>query len=366
MPKFIPGLELGHVFYNEAVKPILSVHAPRLLHSAAIIGSGSEVLGFDTEMSTDHHWGPRVMLFLTPEDHQKYREFLQRTFADHLPLEIGGYPTNFSAPDPDDGGTQLLEKIENGPVNHRVEIYTLNGFLQGYLGFGDHHRVTPADWLSFPMQKLRGLTAGAVYHDDLGLESIRARFAWYPMDVWRYQLAAGWSRIGQDEHLMGRAGYAGDALGAGIIGSRLVREIMRLCFLMEKQYPPYPKWFGTAFKQLKCAQALLPNLLRARLGETWQEIEGGLSPAYETIARMHNALKLTKPLPEKVSSFHGRPFMVIHGDGFASALAEGIHDPEVKRLTQGRIIGSLDLISDSTDLLEATYFREKIRAFYQS
>jgi len=102
------------------------------------------------------------------------------------------------------------------------------------------------------------------------------------------------------------------------------------------------------------------------LGETWQEIEGGLSPAYETIARMHNALKLTKPLPEKVSSFHGRPFMVIHGDGFASALAEGIHDPEVKRLTQGRIIGSLDLISDSTDLLEATYFREKIRAFYQS
>lgn len=33
---------------------------------------------------------------------------------------------------------------------------------------------------------------------------------------------------------------------------------MRLCFLMEKQYAPYPKWFGTAFAQLDCAERLLP------------------------------------------------------------------------------------------------------------
>jgi hypothetical protein len=47
---------------------------------------------------------------------------------------------------------------------------------------------------------------------------------------------------------MPRAGFVGDELGSALIGSRLVRDIMNLCFLLEKQYAPYPKWFGTAFQ----------------------------------------------------------------------------------------------------------------------
>jgi hypothetical protein len=35
-------------------------------HAAALLDSGSEVLGFDDAMSTDHHWGPRVLLLLEP------------------------------------------------------------------------------------------------------------------------------------------------------------------------------------------------------------------------------------------------------------------------------------------------------------
>jgi hypothetical protein len=69
MSRFIPGLELGRLFYLEAVKPVLDDFSQNLQHSAALIGSGSEILEFDTEMSTDHHWGPRVMLFLKEDDH---------------------------------------------------------------------------------------------------------------------------------------------------------------------------------------------------------------------------------------------------------------------------------------------------------
>ena len=68
MPDFLPGLELNRIFYIEAVKPILDREFPALQYSAALIGGGSEVLGFDTEMSSDHHWGPRVMLFFADED----------------------------------------------------------------------------------------------------------------------------------------------------------------------------------------------------------------------------------------------------------------------------------------------------------
>lgn len=37
---------------------------PELKYSAALIGEGSGVLGFDTERSTDHDWGPRILLFV--------------------------------------------------------------------------------------------------------------------------------------------------------------------------------------------------------------------------------------------------------------------------------------------------------------
>ena len=65
MVEFVPGLTLAELFYKEAVSPVLLKHFSRLRYSAALIGHGSEVLGFDTERSTDHHWGPRVQLFLT-------------------------------------------------------------------------------------------------------------------------------------------------------------------------------------------------------------------------------------------------------------------------------------------------------------
>lgn len=40
MPEFIPGLELGELFYRNAVRPILAVHFPGLAYDAAIVGPG--------------------------------------------------------------------------------------------------------------------------------------------------------------------------------------------------------------------------------------------------------------------------------------------------------------------------------------
>ncbi|HEU0299458.1 MAG TPA: hypothetical protein VFR37_08395, partial [Longimicrobium sp.] len=64
MPEFIPGLELSRLFFVEAVRPLLDAAFPGLRYAAGLLGSGSDVLGFDTEMSRDHDWGPRVDLFL--------------------------------------------------------------------------------------------------------------------------------------------------------------------------------------------------------------------------------------------------------------------------------------------------------------
>jgi Domain of unknown function (DUF4037) len=366
MSEFIPGLELGRLFYLEAVKPVLDAFSKDLQYSAALIGSGSEILGFDTEMSTDHHWGPRVMLFLKEDDHHLYCKPIADALRHKLPPRFHGYSTNFTLPDPLDNNVQQLRDVDSGPINHRVEILTVRGFFLDYLDFDVEQSIEAADWLTFPEQKLLSITAGAVYHDRIGLQAVRDRFGYYPRDIWLYLLAAGWNRVGQEEHLMGRAGTVNDEIGSAIIGSRLVRDLMRLCFLMEKRYAPYPKWFGTAFNELKCADDLAPILSRALLATAWQEREKYLAAAYEYVAAMHNRLGITEPLSTNVSNFFGRPFLVIHLAGkFADAIRASIADPMIKRIAGRKLVGSIDQFSDSTDILSDPQWRTILRRLYE-
>lgn len=355
MPDFIPGLVLGEQLYREVVRPILDAQFPDLPHSAALLGSGSEVLGFDTEMSTDHQWGPRVMLFLDEDTHARLREPVGLALSSALPQVFRGYPTAGSSPAPAAGSGE-----------HGVELLTARGFFESYLGFDLHEELEPVDWLTFPEQKLLAIGAGAVFHDGIGLQAIRDRFQAYPRDVWLYLLAAGWIQIGQEEHLMGRAGLVGDEIGSALIGARLVRSLMRLGFLMERQYAPYPKWLGTAFSRLACAAALSPRLRAVLTATAWPERERALASAYQEVAALHNALGVTAPLPVTVSRFHDRPFQVIHGRAFADAIRQRIADPTVRRIAAGRLIGGVDQWSDSTDLLCDPARRRALRALYET
>jgi hypothetical protein len=235
--------------------------------------------------------------------------------------------------------------------NPCVELHTIRGFFLRYLNFDIRNAIEPADWLTLPEQKLRTVTSGVIYCDGISLQGDRERFQYYPHEVWLYLLAAGWQRIGQEEHLMGRAGIVGDEIGSALIGARLVRDLIRLCFLMEKQYAPYAKWFGTAFVQLATAEELAPLLRQVLLAPTWSERQKHLSPAYEIVAAKHNALHITEPLDTKVSRFHERAFLVIHGERFANAIRARITDPVVKQIASRSLIGSVDQFSDSTDLL---------------
>ena len=304
------------------------------------------------------------MLFIEEESQPEAEQIIQ-ILSQKLPYEFHGYPTNFTPPDPNDNGTQLLQPVTEGPVNHRVTVQTIRSFFMDYLGFDIEHALEPADWLTFSEQHLRTLTGGVIYQDEIGLEKVRSRFVCYPQDVWLYLLAAGWTRIGQEEHLMGRAGMVGDEVGSAIIGARLVRDIMRLCFLMEKTYAPYPKWFGSAFKQLPGALELWPVLQDALGAATWQQREHFLVKAYEQIAMRHNALKLTAPLPEQTIFFFGRPFQVMALHGFAEALLKQIQDPQMKHIATRPLIGGLDLLSDNTDFVSNPHWRSLIRQLYR-
>src|SRR3972149_1449254 len=187
------------------------------------------------------------MLFLAEADYDALRDKVDRVLRRELPREIRGYPTDFGH---HEDGTTVMTTADRDSVNHNIRILTVRGFFTWYLNFDPDEELRIVDWLTFPAQCLRSVTSGRVFHDGLGqLKPVRARLRYYPRDVWLYLLATQWRRISQEEPFMGRCAQVGDELGSRLVAARLVRDLMRLCFLMERQYAPYIKWLGTAFMQ---------------------------------------------------------------------------------------------------------------------
>jgi hypothetical protein len=345
-PSFLPGLELSRRFYREAVQSVLYEAVPAIVHSAARLGSGSEVLGFDTARSADHEWGPRLQVFLRPEDADRHGARIEAVLSARLPKTFCGYPTHFAATG--DAGVGVMQETD-GPVRHRVEVTDPARWFDAQLGFDPCRGVTLADWLATPTQRLAEVTAGAVFHDGLGwLAPACANLHWYPHDLWLYLLACQWQRIAQEEAFVGRCGEVGDEIGSAVVAGRLVRDLMRLCLLMNRCYPPYGKWLGTAFARTPQAPFLTPLFTAALAASDWRAREEHLAGAYEATAALHNQLRLTDPVDPATRPYHSRPFRVLRAERFAQALTACITDPDIRHLPAA---GAVDQFIDSTDVL---------------
>ena len=133
MPAFIPGLQLSQRFYEEVIRPALEKEFPCLPYSAALIGEGSEVVVYDTPQSTDHCWGPRIMLFVLEEDYPQLKEPILHKVNSIIPEQFLGYPTHFDC----------LHK-------DTVDIFTVRSFIGKYLSIDPFKDPTITDWLTFP------------------------------------------------------------------------------------------------------------------------------------------------------------------------------------------------------------------------
>ncbi len=342
MATFLPGRELARLFYEDVVSSL----AGRVTHSASLLGSGSDVLGFDTERSTDHGWGPRLQLFVADGDVAGLREQVERG----LPEEFHGRPTRFG--------------WDEVPVSHHVEVTTLGVWVERQLGFDPREGLTTPDWLATPQQLLLEITGGEVFHDGTGeLEPLRRMLAWYPDDVWRWLVGCQWWRIDQEEPFIGRTAEIGDELGSRIVAARLARDAMRLCFLLERHYAPYSKWLGAAFARLENAAAVGPALEGMLEATTFEAREAAWADAIEEVAVQHNALGLTPSLDPTVRPFHSRPFRVIAAGRFANACIDTVSDPRLRSLPR---VGAIDQLADSTDALSHGRVARSLAAFYGS
>jgi uncharacterized protein DUF4037 len=210
-------------------------------------------------------------------------------------------------------------------------------------------RVRTFDWLATPGQRLAEAVGGAVFHDGLGeLGPLRERLSWYPVDVWTFLMAGLWQRIAQEEAFPGRCAEVGDDLGARVVTTRLVRDLMRLTLLMEHRYAPYSKWLGSAFSASPSGPVLGPLLHGALTASRWADREAHLTDAYRLVAGLHNRLGLTEPMDESTRDYYGRPYQVIDGGRFVRALRSRLTGSELAALPP---VGNVDQFIDSTDVL---------------
>jgi hypothetical protein len=360
--EFIPGLKLSEFFHNEIITQILKINFTGVKYTAGLIGYGSEVIGFDDPQSTDHMWGPRLYIFLDEKDYPTLHKKMLRTITKNLPYKFKGYTVNFSKPDPDDGGVQTPEDITSGEVNPLIWITTIKKFFKEYLNIDPHSQIKFDSWLTFPEHRLLAVTAGKIFHDDLCIESVRNKFRYYPEDVWLFMLASQWKKISQEEAFPGRCNSVEDRLGRQIVLTRIIHHLMYLCFLMEKQYSTYNKWFGSAFKKLSIAEKLQPIFENCITSPTWQDQENLLCKAYSIIAQKHNSLKITEELDINTRNYFDRPYKVLFTPRFIDAIDEIMRDKYPK--LPNNYIGSVNQFSDIPDVYDNSKITKKLKSLY--
>lgn len=128
-----------------------------------------------------------------------------------------------------------------------------------------------------------------------------------------------------------------------MVAARVVRDLMRLALLLERRYPPYSKWLGSAFASLPGASELTPLLARALDADA-----AALAEASALVADRQNRTGLAAALDTRPRPFHGRPWPVLDAARFARALLARITDPG---LAARPPVGAVDQFADNTDAL---------------
>ena len=294
------------------------------------------MLGLDDATSRDHDWGCRLTL-LVDEDARDQVPRISRILEEGLPERFGEYPVRFPVTwDPS--------------VTHKVEVATVADFGASRLGVDPTRGLAVLDWLILTGQSVLEVTAGPVFTDRTrGLAPVRALLAWYPPDVERYVLAAGWQRLCQSLPLMGRTAEAGDELGSRLLSARLAEDLIWLAFALSRRWPPYPKWRGTVFRSLPAAATVGPLLDAAVAAPGWRERESALATACEVLLDIQRDRGLPAP-DSAVIPFWDRPYQTVD-EAVPRLLLASVTDPDVARLPP--LVGSIEQWVDSTDVLSS-------------
>ena len=232
------GLELSRAYFESHGLPMLKEQFSEVMPflSAGLVGSGSEVLGYDDEISEDHDFEPGFCLLLPGEDiiDRRTAFLLERAYA-KLPKEFMGY-----------------QRSMIGPVGGaRHGVLRMDEFFQEKIGSPDGI-LSVGQWMSLPEQTLAEVTGGEVFFDGFGeMTKIRERLKYYPEDIRLKKLAGElliMAQSGQYNYL--RCLKHGEKGAAQLAAIEFAKSTMHTVFLLNRVYEPYYKWSFRAMREL--------------------------------------------------------------------------------------------------------------------
>ena len=230
------GLELAKGYWETFGREMLDRDFPALREKIAVglCGSGSEVLGYDDEISRDHDFEPGFCLFLPGEDLVGRREAfrLERAYA-KLPKEFEGF-----------------RRAQISPVGgSRHGVLRLEDFLLEKTGTPDG-RLSVSQWLSVPEQNLLEVTRGEVWLDASGFfTSVRRILSRFPEDIRLRKLSGELLIMNQSgQYNFRRCLDHGETAAAMLAVHAFVQAAVHALHLLSGAYMPYYKW---AFRSLR-------------------------------------------------------------------------------------------------------------------
>ena len=208
----------------------------------ALVGVGSECLGFDDEISEDHDFSSRCQLFLDDSDYKTYKSDLESS------LKIF---------------CKNLESLTSNLKDVNIEIMPISNFYKYYTLF-ENGPKTESEYRKVPMDLLCVATNGKVFLDNLGkFSEIRNRLLnFYPEDIRLKKIAFQLNKMAQSgQYNYSRMIKRGDTVAANIAQGEFVKHYLEFVHLLNKKYMPFYKWSYRS----ACSLEILGNFTQRNL-----------------------------------------------------------------------------------------------------
>lgn len=214
------GLALSRKYFADLIYPSIQENFQNLRGRLAygLVGEGSECYGLDDDLSKDHDFYPRLMIWMEEDDYQNYGCSIKELLTS-------------------------LSNDDNGYSNFRTGPIATKDFYQRYTSFKEFP-IEDLAYFKIPETFLSTATNGEVFLDELGeFSRIRAYLkGHYPKDVCLKKLAKALSLMGQaGQYNYPRSIKRGDLSAVFFSKAEFVENAYQALYLLSRNYKPYYK-----------------------------------------------------------------------------------------------------------------------------
>lgn len=235
-------IDLSKKYYLEYGKPMIESKFRAYSDKIAVgfLGNGSEMYGFDDEISKDHDFSVGFMMFL---DKETYDLIGFRLLREYLKL-----PKAFMG----------VELVQNGRyMNNKYGVYEIEDFYIDKIG--TYNKLSLDDFLTIESNYLAEATNGCVFYDKQGLfTEYRNYLLDFPRDVYLQKLGRHLVLAGQSgQYNYNRQIKREDSCSCSLCLNEFINNVISILYLVNNKYELYYKWKLRGLDNIKSLSEVL-------------------------------------------------------------------------------------------------------------